>query len=122
MYVPKVSVKFKETEDSVQIVFNSISNADDIFIRPTSSGNSIDMTGNSGDTISLKNANSIDVIAVKDGEETVVASYNVSNPQSEESFSVENRTDLTLDRVKQRYIEGETWLLDFEEELESVLD
>jgi len=123
MDIPQPSIVITEEQDGT-ITFQVMSwgNAKSIRVYGKTGAETIEMTGGVGNTVTVEGAELYNIVAVgPNGEEHIVQQYE-PRIDGEDAFTVVADSDMTVEKATERYVEGETWLLELENELEMAMD
>lgn len=106
MEVPKVNYRLNQENNTISITVLSVLNTDRVVVRPQDSSEEVTLKGSVGDSLTVRGISSFEIIAIHNDEETCISQ--ITTETDETDFEIENRTDMTINYAKERYVNGET--------------
>ena len=116
---PQVSYEIVQDENTVSLTILSVMDTDRVVLRQQDNSEEVKLQGKPGDSVTATGLSSFEIIAVQDGSETVIGQITLESDETD--LEIMNRTDMDLKYAKQRYVTGETWILELENEIEDSL-
>jgi hypothetical protein len=118
--IPQASVSIVEKRNgNVEVSVLSKENAEELYLV----GDGVLELGDNGDTVTLSQVDELRVVAVtSDGNKAVIRKHRTRSNASDNSFRVVDDETMTVEKAKERYVDGETWELELENELELALE
>lgn len=116
---PHVNITVTENADgTVEFTVTSVQNVDSLRIRAKSKEGGSVTANKVGDSIKLTGPTVHQICAVTDETVTVLHEYSVATSSDSQKLSLTEDSTVNIEQVVDRYVRGDTWELELENELE----